>query len=158
MDPDAPEPLDVWRVDFGSLGDLDLLSPEERERADRFLIPEKQLEFRVARSALRRVLSERLGLAPEDLVFELGEHGRPELPDHPNLNFNLSHSSGVALIALAKAELLGVDVECRRDGRPFGRLAQRFFSTAETREYQGQDDDLEAFYRGWTRKEAYLKA
>ena len=160
MDVTDSTALDVWRVNLDEHQGFDLLSDDERKRADRFLIAAKRHEFTVARSALRQVLARRLERSPESLVFELGEHGRPELPDENQLNFNLSHSEGVALIALAPVEFLGVDVERRRDGRPFGRLAQRFFSTLETRDYQTQDepDPAIVFYRGWTRKEAYLKA
>lgn len=170
MTPVEPsEPLSklvVWRVDLDDHAGFDLLTADERERAERFVRAEKRHEFTVARSALRSVLGEALDTDPREVVFGYGEHGRPQLdgeqalgPGRP-LNFNLSHSSGMALIAVGQAEQLGVDVEERSDGRPLGRLAQRFFSHREILEYRSfaESEAVDVFYRGWTRKEAYLKA
>ena len=151
--------IDLWRVDLRRHAGLDLLSEGERERARRFLLAAKRLEFTVSRSALRRVLSHRTGAPAEELEFDVGEHGRPRLRGESEMNFNVSHSSGLALIAVGHVDLLGVDVEARREGREFRRLAERFFSALEVGELRASSDPVEElFYRGWTRKEAYLKA
>ncbi|MEM1247255.1 MAG: 4'-phosphopantetheinyl transferase superfamily protein [Acidobacteriota bacterium] len=157
---DSGRGLEVWRVDLDEHVGFDLLSSEERARADRFVREAKRHEFTVARSALRAVLAEALGRDPREISFGYGEHGRPELEDGGSLNFNLSHSSGMALIAVGETSQLGVDVEERQDGRPLGRLAQRFFSHGEILEYRSfpESEAVDVFYRGWTRKEAYLKA
>jgi len=76
------------------------------------------------------------------------------------LEFNLSHTNGLALIALARGGPLGVDVEIvRRDDPPLD-VADRFFSPAELRELGAASlaDKAVAFFRCWTRKEAFIKA
>ncbi len=151
--------LDVWRIEIDELEGLDLLTGEETKRAERYLLEAKQREYTVARSAMRRILSLYVEVPESEIEFQTGEHGRPELPGVA-WNFNLSHSDGMALLGVGQRDLLGVDVERRREGRPFGRLARRFFSVAEARSFQrlAEESEETVFYRGWTRKEAYLKA
>ena len=92
--------------------------------------------------------------------MDFGEHGKPELP-RSGVSFNLSHSGHVALPAVTSGDLrLGVDVEERVAQRAHDRLARRFFSTQEADSYATlpEGERADAFYRLWTRKEAYLKA
>lgn len=135
------------------------LGTEERVRADRFLVSAVGRRFTVARGSLRELLGGRLGIPPEAVEFAYGPQGKPWLPGRPDLHFNLSHSGERALVGLADRDI-GVDIEEIRPDVEFRRLAERFFSEPERRELQKvPDEDLPlAFFRLWTRKEAYLKA
>jgi 4'-phosphopantetheinyl transferase len=120
-----------------------------------------------ARRALREVLAERLGSEPDVLRIErapcvhCGEpHGKPYLaePAGHDLRFNLSHTSGLALIALAHGREVGIDVEVVRPGRRAQAIADRWFTDAEAEAIRSADDPDAVFFRLWARKEAYLKA
>ena len=119
-----------------------------------------------AHGALRVVLGAYLDAAPETLEFELAEHGKPSLREPfdrggARVEFNLSHSADLALVAVAQDHPVGVDVE-RWSEVEHLELAERFFSSAERdalRRLAGVTEDLDAgFFAAWTRKEAYLKA
>jgi 4'-phosphopantetheinyl transferase len=159
--PPEPGVLDLWRIALDDPAPpKSPLSAEERRRAERFLSAQCGRRFANARTALRVVLGRYLGREPQDLELLTGPNGKPELPGC-GISFNLSHSASLGLLAVARDDmLLGVDVE-RRDGeRPLDRLAQRFFSPEEAEAYAAlpSEERLDAFYRIWTRKEAYLKA
>jgi 4'-phosphopantetheinyl transferase len=91
----------------------------------------------------------------------LGRHGKPYL-EHSlsGIQFNLSHSRELALCAVVWGRAVGIDIEEQRPVTDAARIITRYFSPAEQVEYLSvpEDERLAAFYRGWTRKEAYLKA
>lgn len=158
----------VWRATL-ALPDTEhdraraLLGDEERARADRFLRAEHGRRFTAARAALRRVLAGYLGRAPEDIPFAYTDQRKPFLPADANpdtIQFNLSHSGDVALIGVTRGRAIGVDVEHMAPLRDWAGVAKRYFAPEEAAELAGLPDKerLAAFYRCWTRKEAYLKA
>lgn len=132
------------------------LDDEELARAARFLVPRVGRRFTAARGTLREILGDALGVRPAQVRFTYGEHGKPSVP---GLWFNLSHSGDRALVGLADRDL-GVDLEEVRPNVEFRRLAVRFFSAPEREALEAVPDaELpRAFFRLWTRKEAYLKA
>lgn len=139
------------------------LSTRERARADAFLRGEDRRHFTAARSWLRRVLGTYLDRAPSDVAFGEGPHGKPRLLETPGgregeFDFNLSHSGGHALLVVSPGLEIGADIEAIREIEE--KVAHRFFSAAEVRALValpvGKRRD--AFFRCWTRKEAYLKA
>jgi 4'-phosphopantetheinyl transferase len=156
----------VWHVPFDEPPEertvklVSLLSPRERERAARFYRRREQNRFLVSRATLRRILGHYQDVAPSSLRIALNAHGKPELDGSEMLSFNLSHSGNLALIAVTRNRALGVDVEQLRTGVDVERLAARFFSPAEARQLAslaGPEEQVEAFFRCWTRKEAYIK-
>jgi 4'-phosphopantetheinyl transferase len=159
--------VDVWRV-RGPLPADELrrlrctLDASERDRADRFLVEHARETFVSARGALRSALSRYLGCDPRELEFTYGPHGKPALAGPGStggLEFNLSHSSRLVLFAVGRRPV-GIDVERIRADIEHEQLARRFFSAAESRrllEEAAPGERLEAFFRCWTRKEAYLK-
>jgi len=163
-----PGEVHVWRIPLGPLGASArrlgrLLSPDERARADRFYAEGDRLRFAVGRGALRTILGRYLRLAPDRLAFRYGPRGKPALagetgPSAPR--FNLAHSHDLALLAVAGGREVGVDVEAVRPIPDADRLVARFFSAREGAEYADLPDaeKIGAFFRGWTRKEAYVKA
>jgi len=139
---------------------LALLSEPERERAARFHFDIHRRRYVVAHGSLRRILADELGVDPDGLAFSEGERGKPGLPAHADLEFNLSHSASCALVALTRAAPVGVDVEERRPIEHAVTIARRYFSPAEIVAFDAlpEPERIPAFYRCWTRKEAYLKA
>lgn len=163
----APGEVHVWRVPLDRGPDAvsrarSLLSAEERRRADRFRFPALRDRFIVAHAALRSVLGRTLGAPPGALRLGTDALGKPVLlpvgPETPA--FNLAHSAGVALVAVARGRAVGVDVERMRRDLPLARLAARFLAPGEAAELAALPDPVRsaAFFACWTRKEAYLKA
>jgi 4'-phosphopantetheinyl transferase len=162
----APGEIHVWRAGLTLTSDeesrrIASLSPDERERAYRFVVARARTQFVAARSTLRAILGRYLGRAPQEVRFVLGPVGKPSLADvSPSLYFNLSHSHEVALVAVTPCGEIGVDVEHVRDMATRDAMAERFFHPSEVATLQALPPDLRAhgFFNAWTRKEAFLKA
>jgi len=137
-----------------------LLDASERERAARLRFDRDRARFITGRVALRSILGDLLDRDPARIVFDLGAHGRPSLRDAAGLEFNMSHSGDVALIAVSAAGALGVDVEVLREVRRVLDLARRYLHPEELRvvEDAAPCDRGEVFLTCWTRKEAVLKS
>ena len=138
-----------------------LLAPDELRRAARFLREVDRRHFVAARAALRRTLAKALGGDARDVAFRYGRHGKPSLAGTDGtIRFNLSHAGGRALIAWTRGIEIGVDIENVRAVRYGGKIARRYFSDDEQRAFAGLADERwnEAFFRCWTRKEAFIKA
>ena len=140
-----------------------LLATAERERAARFKFEKDRRLYTVAHAALRSILADYLKLIPEDLQFETGPRGKPRLAPtfrKDSLEFNLSHSFEVALIAVTRERDIGVDVEHIKEQFAFAEVAERYFTTREVSALRALPEALQrrAFYQCWTSKEAFLKA
>jgi len=138
------------------------LSSTERERARRLRFDRDRQRYVVRRGLLRVILGRYLGAAPEELEFQYGDCGKPELDPSTSdgsLRFNLSYTYDLALYAVARGQELGVDVERIRDKSYLG-LATRYFSAAERAELRGLpvESRAQGFFNGWSRKESYVKA
>jgi 4'-phosphopantetheinyl transferase len=156
-------PAEVWVVSGASQPGQDAdpcLSSEERARAGRYLRPADRARFVRCRSALRRVLADRLGCLPHEIELATEPHGRPVLRRAvAPLWFNVSHSADLGLVAVADVPV-GVDVE-RIDSRHVSDGAAATFLTArELAAWRGlpPDDRVESFFACWTGKEAFAKA
>jgi 4'-phosphopantetheinyl transferase len=138
------------------------LSSDERERAQRFHRESDRHRFTVRRGRLRALLAGYLDAKPAEIVLVLDDHGKPWLrsPDFTWLRFNVSHSAGVVVFAVARGREVGVDVEQVRPDFPVDEVARRFLSPRQqdTLAASAQQDRVDVFYRLWTRKEALLKA
>jgi 4'-phosphopantetheinyl transferase len=139
-----------------------VLSKDERERASRLLLPGDGSRFTCARALLRRLLASRTGVPAGEIEFRYGPKGKPYLAGpaaNGDLRFNLSHSHGMALFALAYGRDLGADLEKVRPVRRGERVARRFFADEEQDALHGLSGPSwqAAFFRCWTRKEAFIK-
>lgn len=137
-----------------------LLSAEEREKALRYRVERPRSDYILTRGTLRSLIAKYLGQPSQTLVFEYTKFGKPFLADPGDLRFNVSHTDGLALIAFARNREIGVDVEKLRLAPDARNLAERFFSSHERDHLNNlSGDELDAaFFRCWTRKEAYIKA
>jgi len=158
----------VWRVMLDQLTQniptlLRLLPEDEQSRAQRFAFPTDRNHFIGAHGMLRLILSRYLALAPENLRFSYNSHGKPFLNIEPGENpicFNLSHCHSIALYAITLGQQVGIDIERVRHNIDIRTIAKAYFSAYEYKSLceLPTEDQHEAFFRCWTRKEAYIKA
>ncbi len=138
------------------------LSEDEHLRAGRLRSPRSADRFIVARGILRALLGRILAHRPERLVFSYGPHGKPELAGglQEQLSFNVSHSGGLAVFAVANGFEVGVDIEEVHPLSDLEATASIFLSPDELAEFEAMPSDrkLERFFTLWTCKEAVLKA
>jgi 4'-phosphopantetheinyl transferase len=142
--------VDLWTIPLTSPCPT-CLSEDETARAKRFHFEEDRVRWTRARSSLRSILSGYAGKSPEEIRFSFGEHGKPALPAHDELQFNLSHAGDWAVVAVARAIPVGVDIERIRANVDIAALLRRL----------GESDlpeTLPALYQAWTRREAKSKA
>jgi 4'-phosphopantetheinyl transferase len=148
----AREPAELERL-------AQCLTPEEIERAQRFVGEARRRRALASRALLRQILGRTLGAAPRSLSFTAGRFGKPALADRA-IDFSLSHTGDLALVALSRGRELGIDVEQVRPLDDLERLVERFLAPSE-RAVVRELPDAErprGFFRAWTRKEAWLKA
>ena len=155
-----------WRI---IVGDVDararralfaLLNEDERGRAHRFVRDADRLSFTAAHGGLRLVLAAVLHAPPAELSFAQGLFGKPALAGHDDVQFNMSHSGGVVLIAVACGTPVGADVEAIRPLPDRADIVRRFLHPGEAADMAGlaEADAEQAFFRCWSRKEAVVKA
>ena len=163
------EEVHIWhaQVDDASCTDIarlaQVLSQDEKDRAGRFRFEKNRNEFIFNRATLRILLASYLRAAASELCFTYSSYGKPYLaaPESARaLAFNLAHTEGMLVLAFAWERKIGVDIENIRKDLEVEEIAERFFSPAERRALRDAppEDRHEAFFRCWTRKEAYIKA
>jgi 4'-phosphopantetheinyl transferase len=158
----------LWRADLEAIGVEEsrwqrVLSSDELERASRFHFPRDRQRFVAARAVLRIILASYLATDAKDIDFCYSKKEKPSLgPTHEgsDVTFNVSHSGGIALFAIGRGREIGVDVEQVRRDSDSEAIARRFFSAHEQEQLAAlpAGQRVEAFFRCWTRKEAYIKA
>jgi 4'-phosphopantetheinyl transferase len=140
-----------------------LLSPEERDRAERFLFDAPRWRFIVGRAALRTLLGRYLDMPATKIAVCDDANGKPQLAkphEAAQLRFNIAHSGMLALVAVTRGCEIGVDVEQIRAVDHREEISRRFFHDEEVRAILSTalDERSTAFLRCWTAKEAVLKA
>ena len=138
---------------------LPLLSDDERARAERFRLARVRDQFVAARGHLRALLGRYLGIEPKAVPVLYADGGKPHLPPGYPLHFNVSHTDGLAVLAVGHRRV-GVDVERVRPIPDADGLVTRFFTRRECDQFHALPPAARpaAFLRAWTRKEAVLKA
>lgn len=140
-----------------------LISADERARAERYLADKDRHLSLIAHAQLRRILSRYADVAPQDWRFVKGEKGRPELASGQTgrpLRFNLSHTQGLLAVVVSLGFDCGIDVEPLDRQVDIESLAKRQFAAAECADVmalQGTERQRR-FFEYWTLKESYIKA
>jgi 4'-phosphopantetheinyl transferase len=158
----------VWRASLDESAPriddfLHTLATDEQMKAARFYFQKDRVRFITAHGVLRAILGRYLNRAPKCLSFSYSSYGKPALAGESRrdaIRFNMSHSNGMALYAVARDREVGIDLEFMRDDLEVEQIAERFFSRQETETLRALPTDLRkyAFFLCWTRKEAYIKA
>jgi len=163
--PEAKNTIGLWH---GQLADDDvlsqhyvpLLSADELARAESLSNPLMRLRHIEVRGRLRMLLADALQQHPAQLRIARTGEGKPYLPDHPQLVFNISHTANYLAIAIARDCQLGVDIERCRPRANLAALVDKCFAEEEAEYWYGLPDNQKqsAFYQFWTIKEAFVKA
>jgi 4'-phosphopantetheinyl transferase len=137
-----------------------VLAPDEKDRAARFRFDHLRRSFVLARGALRMLLGCYLDVSSASIQFKYGSKGKPTLVAPAYVDFNVSHSRGLAVFAFTAGREIGVDVEQIRPLEDMQIIADRYFYSEEAAEIMSltADQRQRAFFHCWTRKEAYIKA
>jgi 4'-phosphopantetheinyl transferase len=163
-----PEEVHLWHVATASVETPEavaacerVLSPDERERAARFRRPADGHLYRVAHALKRIALSRYAAVSPERWEFRRERYGKPLIAEPPGvtLGFNLSHTTGLAVVAVTSGASVGVDVE--HTGRAVRvEIAREIFSADEMDALQALPELKQPgrFFALWTLKEALAKA
>jgi 4'-phosphopantetheinyl transferase len=164
----SPSTIEVFVADITAFRDdpdrvqqaLAWMTTDERARAGRFRQDDDRLMFALGRVMARTLVGRALDVAPSAWPWREGPHGRPEIDDGAtDLHFNLSHSAGLVICALARGRAVGVDVENLRRRSPDPALVPRYCSPSEADDVRAHGDRWpDRFLAYWTLKEAYLKA
>lgn len=157
---EKPEVL-LWLFSVGNLSDLHwtqiehILTTEEKTVA---LRKRHSAVYKASRAIARLALAQLLHVVPRTLVFEKHEKGKPFLPSHPHIGFNVSHSGDwIAFAATRSTNALGVDIECHSE-RDHLSIAEHYFHADEIEALKHAQDSSAPFFQYWTLKEAFFKA
>jgi 4'-phosphopantetheinyl transferase len=158
----------IWRAVLDlpskSVQELEVsLSIYERMKAEHFRFERDRSRFIAARGILRLILASYLSVEPGAIRFCYEKDGKPRLQNafgKAGIQFNLSHSEGLALYVLTRGHEVGVDVEYMREISEMGQIVEQFFSVRERAFFGGlpTSEKQETFFNWWTRKEAFMKA
>lgn len=141
----------------------ELLSDDEIKCAGNYHFQKDRDDFIASRGGLRLILAKYLNRAPEKLHFCYGAHGKPALAEdtgEKTISFNVAHSNGLALYAVASQMEVGIDLEYIRSDQTAEVIAEQFFSQKEIAALNALTGEArqKAFYTFWARREACLKA
>lgn len=158
--------VDLWRValdrDPTSINALfELLSADEKARANKYVFAKDKRHFIAGRGALRKIIGGYLDVSPEEIRFSTNRFGKPFLSTNDrDLRFNVSHACGIGVVAVSFGRELGVDIEFVDRNFDVWSVAASVLSPAEFAQMRSLASSSQAamFFAGWTRKEAFLKA
>lgn len=165
--------IDLWIVDIEDFAYEELLSltsgwlsKQDQQRVERFQFIEHKRQLLMGRYLTRTVLSRYGEFSVGDWRFENNQYGKPFIESEllekmaKPLYFNLSHSQGKLVLAIARHEFLGVDIEYGLKPRRVEKIAKRYFSSSEIDGFEGLEKAKiqGRFYDLWSLKEAYIKA
>ena len=157
--------LHLWRafLSANTAPYTQYLDEQERERMQRFRFEHDRRMYGFSHVLMRRLLAGYLGVLPKKIGYSYTQYGKPYLrfqDRHDRIEFNLSHSGEVILIAVAITVPVGVDVEKIKPLPEMDQIAARFFSNGEQVDLSSLSGSakLAAYYHCWTRKEAVIKA
>jgi 4'-phosphopantetheinyl transferase len=153
--------IQIWRLEIDSFRWQiweDVLTAEELHKAEAFATPQLRRRYRHYRAALRIILSRYTGASPRELPLVRDQLGKPLALDR-TLNYNVSHSQTLALVALSR-DTVGVDVEHVNFSFDISNVVESVCAPVEQRRLKHLRflQRHWEFYRMWTRKEAYTKA
>ncbi len=160
--------LHVWQIEYdikylyASL--ISLLSFEEIHEANTFFLKKDYRRYQISHGIKRLILAKYLNTSPKSIIFDCNNYGKPVIAlwQNPlNLQFNISHSNNLILMAITIKDDIGIDVEYNQKELCENELISAICSSKEQLFFSNLNDTQEkkmAFYRCWTRKEAYLKA
>lgn len=148
--------LDVDRATFAKYWQL--LSPDEKTRANKYRFSEDRRSYVAAKGILRILLAKYTQQSPQKIAFQYTDYQKPYISH--DLQFNVSHSSGRGLFGFVHKIPIGVDIEYALQPVEIELIAPQFFTPNEAAALRSLPASmrLAGFYNCWTRKEAIIKA
>ena len=139
-----------------------LLSDEEKERSERFKFYKHRKLFIASHGFLHATLARYIPLPENGILFSHNEYGKPSIISKQNqegIQFNLSHSNNLAILAICKHNQLGIDIEFTERKTDWQGIFRRFYTQNEQKELLKLPEETQknAFFKIWTRKEAHMK-
>jgi 4'-phosphopantetheinyl transferase len=138
---------------------ITLLNVAEKDRAKRYHFERHQRRFTLARAMLRLRISRYLACDPKTVIFLENQYGKPNIESAQQLQFNLSHSQELALLAIGQVHPMGIDLEYF-SSRSLTGISQLMFSAAEIEGFSKVPTASRSlsFFHIWAQKEAFIKA
>ncbi|ELQ6021661.1 4'-phosphopantetheinyl transferase superfamily protein [Cronobacter turicensis] len=137
--------------------DAIFLSEDEKIMSQKFSSVSARNRYIAGKAFLRRALGFMFNKGPFQGAVLKDEYGKPYIVDFDqNINFNVSHTGNVIVIAFSKNKPLGIDIELKNRSI-HQHLVGYIFTDEEAEEILSKADWPEYFLRAWTRKEAVLK-
>lgn len=139
-----------------------LLSAAEKLRSEKFSHFRARKNYIASHGFLHTVLSDYIDIPASEIEFLQEDKGKPFIDDslNPrNIQFNLSHSGNLAILAVCRQHAVGIDLECEERNSDWAAIARRFFTEREKQAFFALPEERQkpAFYKIWTRKEAHMK-
>ncbi|TBN04431.1 4'-phosphopantetheinyl transferase superfamily protein [Hyunsoonleella flava] len=157
--------VDIWQLNISQTKShydyfYNLLSKDEKLKVERFKFKKDRITSTLARGVLRLLLSKYLNCPTDAIIFKYGKYGKPELVNNKTAKFNVSHAGEFVVMALSENTEVGVDIEQIRYDFNIFNIVNNYFSKTEIEALHKlpRATQTEAFFRGWTRKEAFIKA
>lgn len=137
-----------------------MLAEPELERAAKFHFEDDRLRFALGRFLTRSVLGRELARMPETIQFTYTDRQRPVFADADGISFSITHARDLVAVAFVKDARIGIDIEYMERKVDLLGVAEKILSDDDFQVFQAlpEDEKVSAFFRVWTRKEAYLKA
>lgn len=155
----------VWMTQISASQDaLQSLEPcldaRDRKRAARFHFAEDRARYVLGRGLARKILGHYLSQSPETIEFAYTDRGRPYFPGDEAMCFSITHARDLVAVALTANARVGIDIEHMERKLNLKELAERILSAKDFCKFEAlpESEKVAAFFRVWTRKEAYLKA
>jgi len=139
----------------------ELISEDETIKQQRYKFSHDRHDALITRAFVRDLLSYYADIAPSDWRFDKGEKDKPEIVNPPlPLRFNISHTKGLIICAITLENDIGCDVENTTRSNDVLAIANRYFSSIETKELFSlpKEEQRHRFFDYWTLKESYIKA
>ena len=144
--------IDLYQIDLDQQNaDLNVLSDDERQRAEKH----QSKHYAVMRTVMRSILGQLLNLAPSEVPIWIEDGGKPYLAER-NFEFNLSHTGRYGLLAISQLPL-GVDIERFRPQANRLAIAKRVMPEDAIARIEAAEDSDRVFYEEWTQLEARHK-
>ncbi|MBL4900161.1 MAG: 4'-phosphopantetheinyl transferase superfamily protein [Colwellia sp.] len=160
--------IHLWQVNPDKITQAELLSKyknllsnDEIKKQQRYKFSQDRHDALITRAFVRDLLSYYADIAPHDWRFNKGVKDKPEIVNPPlPLRFNLSHTKGLIICAVTLEDDIGCDVENTTRNNDVLAIANRYFSSIETKELFSLPivQQRHRFFDYWTLKESYIKA
>lgn len=160
-----PGEIHIWCINWTGMNiffteSWDLMTAQEKEQVKWYHYNDDKMRCAIGKIVTRLLLSQYLQVGNSKIEIYKKKYGKPyhkQIDGKKSVQFSISHSGEMVLVAFSYFENIGVDVEMIKDLPEFKRIAKNFFTKNEAMEIEKQNTP-NMFYRYWTAKEAYLKA